>query len=78
MSCVINGEKTGTQTYSGTNEKYFEADLPSHLENSKPIHFEFAVDHGFKSLTDPRDLGIIIPFDGAVRGISEKINFWLD
>jgi tRNA (mo5U34)-methyltransferase len=78
MSCVINGRPAGTQTYSGRNEKYFEANLPSNLDSTKPIHFEFLVDHSFKPVTDPRDFGIIIPFDGAVRGISEKFNFWLD
>jgi 2-polyprenyl-3-methyl-5-hydroxy-6-metoxy-1,4-benzoquinol methylase len=78
MSCSINGQPVGTHSYSGRNEKYFEADLPSSIDSSKPIHFEFTVDHRFKPLVDSRDLGIIIPFDGAVRGISEKINFWLD
>jgi hypothetical protein len=78
MSCAINSHPAGTQTYSGPNEKAFEANIPPNIDCSKPIHFEFAVDHSLKSLTDPRDLGIIIPFDGAVRGISEKINFWLD
>jgi hypothetical protein len=76
LSCTINGEPAGTQTYSGPNEHLFEADLPSDLDCTKPIHFGFAVDHGFKSI-DPRDLGVIMPFTGAIRGISEKIHFWL-
>jgi hypothetical protein len=78
MSCAVNGRPAGTQTYSGRNEKYFEANLPSGIDYTKPIHFEFTVDHGFKPLTDLRDLGVIIPFDGLVRGTSEKFNFWLD
>jgi tRNA (mo5U34)-methyltransferase len=78
MACAINGQPAGTQTYSGRNEKYFEANLPSGIDYTKPIHFEFTVDHSFKPVGDLRDLGVIIPFDGAVRGTSEKFNFWLD
>ncbi len=78
MSCAINGHPAGTQVYAGSNEKLFDANFPSNIDRSKPIHFEFTVDHSFVSLTDVRDFGIIIPFDGAVRGVSEKINFWLD
>lgn len=78
MSCNVNGHAAGTQTYSGRNEKYFEASLPSGTDYSKPIHFEFTVDHSFKPATDLRDLGIIVLFDGTVRGTSEKFNFWLD
>jgi 2-polyprenyl-3-methyl-5-hydroxy-6-metoxy-1,4-benzoquinol methylase len=78
MSCAVNGQVAGTQNYSGRNEKYFEARLPSGIDYSKPIHFEFTVDHSYKPLTDLRDLGVIIPFDGTVRGTSEKFNFWLD
>ena len=78
MSCAVNGEAVGTQSYTGRNEKYFEANLPSSIDYSKPIHFEFTVDHSFKAATDLRDLGVIIPFDGMVRGTSEKFNFWLD
>lgn len=78
MSCAVNGQAAGTQTYSGRNEKWFEANLPSGIDYTKPIHFEFTVDHSFKAVTDLRDLGVIIPFDGMVRGTSEKFNFWLD
>ena len=45
MSCVVNGQPVGTQNYSGLNEKYFEAKLPSGIDYTKPIHFEFTVDH---------------------------------
>jgi len=78
MSCAVNGHAVGTQTYSGRNEKWFEANLPSGIDYSKPIHFEFAVDHSFKPAGDMRDLGVIIPFDSMVRGTSENFNFWLD
>jgi hypothetical protein len=78
MSCAVNGQAAGTQTYSGRNEKWFEAKMPSGTDYSKPIHFEFTVDHSFKPPGDLRDLGVIIPFDGMVRGTSENFNFWLD
>ena len=78
MSCAVNGHPVGTQSYSGSNEKYFEANLPSDIDHSKPMHFDFTVNHSFKPQTDMRDLGVIIPFDGLVRGTSEKFNFWLD
>ena len=76
MSCTVNGQSVGTQTYSGRNEQLFEADLPSSIDCSKPLRFEFTVDHDFKS-PDGRDLGVIVSFNGAVRGTSEKIPFWL-
>lgn len=78
LSCAINGKPAGTQTFTGPNEHHFEADLPSELDCTKPVHFEFTVDHGFKSTVDPRDLGVIMPFTGAIRGTSEKMHFWLD
>ncbi len=76
LSCAINGQPVATETYSGPNEHDFETDLPRNLDCTQPILFEFSVDHSFKS-PDLRDLGIIVPFDGEVGGISEKIHFWL-
>ena len=77
MSCAVNGESAGTQNYSGTDEKYFEAELPAGVDSRKPMRFEFTVEHGLDSSVDGRDLGVIVPFNGLTRGISEKINFWL-
>ncbi len=76
LSCSINGQFVATEAYSGRNEHDFEADLPLEVDCTRPILFEFSVDHDFKS-PDLRDLGIIVPFDGEVGGISEKIHFWL-
>jgi tRNA (mo5U34)-methyltransferase len=76
LSCTINGEPVTTQTYSGPSEHIFEADLPSSVDCTKPIHFEFAVHHSFKC-SDPRDLGVVMPFTGAIRGTSSKIHFLL-
>src|SRR6185437_13249348 len=39
MSFAINGQPVGSQTYSGLHEKYYEADLPSGIDYSKPIYF---------------------------------------
>ena len=39
--------------------------------------FEFTVEHGLDASVDGRDLGVIMSFNGAIRGISEKIHFWL-
>jgi len=76
MSCTINGIPASTQTFSGPNEHLFEADLPASVDHTKPMRFEFAVDHNFKH-SDPRDLGVVMPFSGAIRGTSEKMHFWL-
>ena len=72
----LNGEPAGTQAFSGPNEHLFEADLPASVDCTKPMRFEFAVQHSFKP-ADPRDLGVVMPFTGAIRGTSEKLHFWL-
>ncbi len=77
MSCTVNGESAGAQNYSGTDEKYFEAELPAGVDSSQPMRFEFAVEHQLDTSIDGRDLGVIMAFNGAIRGISEKIHFWL-
>ena len=77
LSCTVNGEPAGARTYSGPYEHTFEAYLPSSVDSTKPMLFEFSVDHGFKSPSDARELGVIMSFNGDVRGISEKIHFWL-
>jgi len=77
MSCAINGQPVGTQSFSGTDEKYYEADLPANVDSSQPMVFEFTVEHNLDTSVDGRDLGVIMSFNGAIRGISEKIHFWL-
>ena len=37
MSCTVNGQSAGTQNFSGTDEKYYEADLPAGVDSSKPM-----------------------------------------
>lgn len=76
LSCTVNGQPAGTQNYSGRNEKNFEADLPAHVDYTRPMIFEFTVEHSLES-PDGRDLGVIMSFNGAIQGISEKIHFWL-
>jgi hypothetical protein len=77
VSCTVNGESAGTQSYSGTDEKYFEAELPPGVDSGQPMRFEFTVEHNLDTRVDVRDLGVIMAFNGAIRGISEKIHFWL-
>jgi 2-polyprenyl-3-methyl-5-hydroxy-6-metoxy-1,4-benzoquinol methylase len=77
MSCTVNGQAAGAQSFSGTDEKYYKADLPASVDSSRPMVFEFTVDHNLDSSVDGRDLGVIMLFNGAIRGISEKIHFWL-
>ncbi len=77
MSCTVNGQPAGTQSFSGTDEKYYEADLPATVDSSQPMVFEFSVDHNLDTSVDGRDLGVIMSFNGTIRGISEKIHFWL-
>ncbi len=47
MSCTVNGQSAGTQNYSGTDEKYYEAELPAGVDSSKPMRFEFTVEHSW-------------------------------
>ncbi len=76
LSCRVNGQPAGSQSYTGTDEKMFETDLPSSVDTAKPMLFEFTVDHSFIS-PDTRELGVIMQFKGKIGGISEKISFWL-
>ena len=34
LSCAINGEPAGTQSFSGPNEHLFEADLPASVDQA--------------------------------------------
>jgi tRNA (mo5U34)-methyltransferase len=77
MSCAVNGQSAGTQSFTGTDEKYYEADLPASVDSSQPMVFAFNVEHNVDASVDGRDLGVIMSFNGAIRGISEKIHFWL-
>lgn len=77
LSCKVNGTPTKPMEFNTAGAKIFEAELPRGADGGKPLHFEFSVEHQFRSAVDPRDLGIIMPFSGAIRGVSEPILFWL-
>lgn len=76
MSCKINGVATEPMVFENSGDKIFESELPRDIDIGKPLRFEFSVEHQFHH-ADPRDLGVIMPFSGAIRGISEPILFWL-
>ena len=75
----VNGQIAGTQIYMRRGDYAFEAAIPESVDHKKPMHFEFLVDHRYRpSLPDKRDLGVIVPASGLIRGVSEPIPFWLD
>ncbi len=77
LSCTVNGVPAHEMEFETAGAKIFEAALPSGVDSGKPMLFEFAVEHRYRNALDPRDVGIIVPFSGAIRGLSEPILFWL-
>lgn len=77
LSCKVSGISVHTMEFDTAGAKIFEAALPAEVDPSKPILFEFAVEHQYRNAIDPRDIGIIMPFSGAIRGLSEPFLFWL-
>lgn len=77
LSCTVNGAPIQAMEFDTPGAKIFEAELPAGVDSGKPLHFEFSVEHQYRNAADPRDIGIIMPFSGAIRGISEPILFWL-
>lgn len=78
LSCTVNGVPSGSASYSKHGDQLFEGKIPDRVDHSQPMVFEFTVEHTANSAPDPRDLGVIMPFTGAIRGIGERILFWLD
>jgi tRNA (mo5U34)-methyltransferase len=77
LACKVNGHAAGMEVFHGTGEKFFERPMPQAVDQTRPMIFEFSVEHNFVARPDPRDLGIIVPFTGVVRGINSPILFWL-
>jgi tRNA (mo5U34)-methyltransferase len=77
LSCKVNGTPTEAMEFDAAGAMIFEAKLPAGTDSGKPLHFEFSVEHQYRNAADPRDIGIIMPFSGAIRGVSEPILFWL-
>ena len=78
MHCKVNGLDAATEVFHGSGDKLFEKPLPDGVDHTQPMHFEFTVEHAFSAPPDPRDLGVIMPFTGAISGIGERILFWVN
>ena len=77
LSCNINGHSAGMEVFHGAGEKLFEKPLPKAIDQTRPMIFEFSVEHNFDPRPDPRDLGIIVPLTGEIRGTNSPILFSL-
>jgi hypothetical protein len=78
VHCSVNGHSAGTEVYEGPGDKLFEKQLPKQVDHRHPMTFEFSVEHTFDPRPDERDLGIVMPFTGAIHGTSSPILFWLN
>jgi tRNA (mo5U34)-methyltransferase len=78
VQCTVNGFAAGSEIFRSAGEKLFEKRLPRLADHRKPMTFEFAVQHSYDPRPDLRDLGVIVPFTGAIHGIDSQIAFWLD
>jgi tRNA (mo5U34)-methyltransferase len=78
VHCAVNGQAAGTEVFKGHGDKLFEKKLPEGVDHTQAMRFEFTVEHTADTRPDPRDLGIIMPFTGAISGIGARILFWLD
>jgi tRNA (mo5U34)-methyltransferase len=78
VHCTVNGRPAGTETFQGHGDKLFEKKLPEGVDHSQVMLFEFTVEHTFDARPDTRDLGVIMPYSGAIKGIGARILFWVD
>lgn len=78
VHCTVNGHPVETEVFRRPGDKLFEKKLPATVDHRRPMVFEFLVEHSFDARPDPRNLGIIMPFTGAIRGINSQILFWLN
>ena len=78
VHCLVNGHPAGAERYDGPGDKLFEKPLPKPVDHRQPITFYFTVEHTFDPRPDTRDLGIIVPFTGAIHGTNCPIPFWLN
>ena len=78
VHCSVNGQPAGTEMYQGPGDKLFEKPLPQRINHRQPMTFEFSVEHTFDPRPDSRDLGIVVPFTGAIHGTNSPILFWLN
>jgi len=78
LTCSVNGIPCGSRVYRKQGDQIFEGKLPEQADAAKPMIFEFLAQHEADLSPDPRDLGVIMPFTGAIHGIGEPILFWLN
>jgi len=78
IHCTVYGLPAGTEKYQGHGDKLFEKGLPEGVDHTQPMLFNFTVEHTFDPHPDTRDLGVIMPFTGAISGIGERILFWVN
>lgn len=78
LTCWINGSCCGSQIYRKHGDQIFEAKIPEKIDHIQPMAFEFLAEHNADLRPERRDLGLIMPFTGAIRGTDERILFWLD
>ena len=64
-------------------DKVLEKALPRAADHTRPMLFELSVVRGLDPYPDPRDLGIIVPFSGAIEvrrrrksGRTNGIGWW--
>jgi hypothetical protein len=78
IRCRVNGVAAGSQIYRSHGDQIFESPFPDAVDHTQPMLFEFLVEHKFDPRPDPRDLGVIMPFTGAIGGTGAPILFWVD
>jgi hypothetical protein len=78
LSCRVNDIPCGSQEYRKHGDQIFEGRIPERVDHTRPMIFEFLAQHEADLSPDPRELGVIMPFTGAIHGIHERILFWLD
>jgi tRNA (mo5U34)-methyltransferase len=77
LHCAINGQACPAAVYSAPGSYLYRASMPEGLDYSRPMVFDFAVDH--RPVADEINApGIIVPFTGAIRGTDSPMVFWLD
>jgi tRNA (mo5U34)-methyltransferase len=78
LRCTVNGHAAGTEVFKDHGDKLFEKAFPPGVDHTQPMRFEFTVEHTFSAPPDPRELGVIMPFTGAISGTGAPILFWVD
>jgi tRNA (mo5U34)-methyltransferase len=77
LRCAVNGVACQERVYKTSGDHRYEAQFPEQVDHKETILFEFEAAHSGDLPPDSEDLGVIMP-SGAIQGISEKIQFWLD